>query len=138
LLASRYPFFEIIGVEFSTILHRIAQNNIAIYRDRRQKCSRIRSICLDAVEYIPPAKNLVTFFFNPFDGVVFADVLSNVQKSHTKDQKVFLIYCQARCSSLIEESGFLPYQRRLALPSTLTIRPGWISSLNLYSNCQFT
>lgn len=134
LLASRYPFREIIGVEFSHELHQIAENNVAIYKDRRQKCSRIRSICVDAADYALPATNLVAFFFNPFNDVVFSDVLNNIREFGKGAHKLCIIYCEARCSSLLENSGLLPYQKRLTLPYIFTRRRGWINSLNVYSN----
>jgi hypothetical protein len=134
LLASHYPFREIIGVEFSQELHQIAENNIAIYNGRGQKCSRIRSLCVDAVDYALPSTNLIAFFFNPFNEVVFAEVLSNMRAFGKGVNKLCIIYCEARCSSLLENSGLLPYQKRLTLPYIFTRRPGWINSLNVYSN----
>src|SRR5262249_10509488 len=134
LLASRYPFREIIGIEFSHELHQIAENNIAIYKDRRQKCRRIGSICVDAADYVPPATNLVAFFFNPFSDVVFADVLNNMWEFGKGAHKLCIIYCEARCSSLLENSRLVPYQKQLTLPYIFTRRPGWINSLKVYSN----
>jgi hypothetical protein len=43
LLASEFPFAEIIGIEFSRELCSVAKNNIEIYRSKRQKCKKIRS-----------------------------------------------------------------------------------------------
>jgi hypothetical protein len=134
LLASDYPFSEIIGVEFSFELHSIAVNNIAIYGDRRRKCSAIRSFCADAAEYPLPTTNLIAFFFNPFDEIVFAEILSNMRDLSKERHKLCIVYCEARCSLLIENSGLFPYRRQLEVPYLFTIRSGWISSLNVYAN----
>jgi len=90
LLASHYPFYEIIGVEFSRVLHETAERNIHIYQDRRQKCFRIRSICLDAEEYALPETNLITFFFNPFNEVVFVNVLNKLGSLADEGTRSFL------------------------------------------------
>jgi hypothetical protein len=43
LMASEYPFRQIIGLEFSPELHRIAESNITRYFSPTQKCRKIRS-----------------------------------------------------------------------------------------------
>lgn len=48
LLASTFPFREIVGIEFSETLHRRAVENIGIYKDPARRCSAIKSICMDA------------------------------------------------------------------------------------------
>lgn len=94
LMASNFPFAEVIGVEFSEELHRIAQRNLAIYKSRRIRCAHRRSVCADATEYELPDANLVLYLANSFDGVVLAKVLSNIEKGAAR-RKVYLIYCEA-------------------------------------------
>ena len=62
LLASEFPFSEIIGIEFSRKLCSVAQHNIAVYRSKRQKCKKIRSECVDVVDYRLTSKYSVCFF----------------------------------------------------------------------------
>jgi hypothetical protein len=78
LLASQFSFKEIIGVELSPSLHRIAYSNIQIYRDDFQRCRKIRSICGDAAKYQIPPEKAVFYLFNPFDEEVMHMVLSNI------------------------------------------------------------
>jgi hypothetical protein len=66
LLASRFPFSKIIGIEFSEELHRTATQNLAKYKDRRRRCGAAESICVDATEYAFPDANLVVFFSKTF------------------------------------------------------------------------
>ena len=55
LLASRFPFKEIIGVELSATLCEIARRNIANWdKDPLQRCKRLRTVCLDAADYRLP------------------------------------------------------------------------------------
>jgi hypothetical protein len=50
LLASRFRFREVVGVEFSEELHRQAMENRAVYRSRSQKCHVITLLCMDAAD----------------------------------------------------------------------------------------
>jgi len=94
LLASEYPFRKIIGVEFSTKLHQIATENIDRYRKRTHSISDIESICIDATAYPIPDEKAVYYFFNPFNEVVMAKVLGNIQKSITEHPRtVYISYC---------------------------------------------
>jgi hypothetical protein len=46
LLASKFPFRSVIGVEFGPQLHKIAESNIQSFRGR-QRCRDIQSVCMD-------------------------------------------------------------------------------------------
>jgi SAM-dependent methyltransferase len=81
LLASRLPFKEIIGVELSATLHRVACRNIQVFRDERQRCHRIRSVCQDAASFEFPSENAVIYLFNPFGESVIREVLSRIEDS---------------------------------------------------------
>jgi hypothetical protein len=132
-MASNFPFAEVIGVEFSDELHRIAQRNLAIYKSRRVRCAHRRSVCADATEYELLDANLVIYLANSFDGVVLAKVLSNIEKV-TARRKVYLIYCEAIFSSLVDASGALPCKKPIKLPQLVMRRPRAFSSLIVYSN----
>ena len=56
LVASEFPFFEVVGVEFATEMHEIACRNIQRYRSKTQKCKNVKSVNLDAIEYELPLK----------------------------------------------------------------------------------
>jgi hypothetical protein len=51
LVAAQYPFESVIGVEFSKILHDIAQVNISKFVEQRLTKRRPRSINMDAGEF---------------------------------------------------------------------------------------
>ena len=133
LMASSFPFAEVIGVEFSEELHRIAQRTLAIHKSRRIRCAHRRSVCANATEYELPDANLVIYLANPFDGVVLAKVLRNIEKVAAR-RKVYLIYCEAIFSSLVDASGALPYKKPIKLPRLIMRRPRAFSSLIVYSN----
>ncbi|WP_258580839.1 class I SAM-dependent methyltransferase [Mesorhizobium sp. AR02] len=69
LLASRYPFAAIIGVEFARELVEIARGNIARFRDPSRKCRALSVVEADAAAYEFPEAPLVVYFYNPFSNV---------------------------------------------------------------------
>jgi hypothetical protein len=104
LVASEFPFSEILGVEFAAELHEIASQNIRHYRSKTQKCKNVRSVNLDAAEFEIPLTPLVLYLFNPFRPGVLIPVLQRLQRSlnsHPRD--VILIYAAPFHAALIEQ-----------------------------------
>jgi Histone methylation protein DOT1 len=104
LLASEFPFSEILGVEFAAELHEIACENIRRYRSKTQKCKNVQSLNLDAAEFELPLTPLVLYLFNPFRPAVLSLVLQRLQRSlnsHPRD--VILIYMSPFHSGLVEQ-----------------------------------
>ena len=93
LMASDFPFHAIVGVELSPSLHRAAEENIARYRSRHQKCFDIHAVRANAVAFEFPAEPLVLHFFNPFSDAIMRQVLDNLTKSlQAYPRDVFVIY----------------------------------------------
>lgn len=84
LLASDFPFQEIVGVEFAHELHEIAVRNINTYRSPQQRCKRISSICMDAGTFeFPPVPTLL-FMYHPFGPPVLGSLLQNLRRSRSQ------------------------------------------------------
>jgi SAM-dependent methyltransferase len=93
LMASDYPFLKIIGVEFSSELHALAQDNIRQYNCNTQKCRDITSIYMDFTEFLLPTEPLVLFFYNPASSEVMATVATNIARSLVENERpIFVIY----------------------------------------------
>lgn len=93
LLASRYPFAEIIGVEFARELVEIARSNIKRFRDPSQKCRALGVVEADAAAYEFPDAPLVVYFYNPFSKDVFDIVLKNLVSSlERRPRNCFIVY----------------------------------------------
>ncbi|WP_246689092.1 class I SAM-dependent methyltransferase [Mesorhizobium sp. WSM4310] len=93
LLASQYPFAEIIGVEFARELVDIARSNIERFHDPSQQCRTLSVVEADAAAYDFPEAPLVVYFYNPFSKDVFDIVLKNLVSSlqrHPRD--CFIVY----------------------------------------------
>lgn len=81
LLASRYPFRKIRGVEFSQALHRAACRNVSVFRDEGQACADIEPICMDATRYELPAEACLLFLYNPFEAAVMRPFVERLARS---------------------------------------------------------
>lgn len=93
LLASRYPFARVVGVEFAHELVGIARRNIKSFRDAAQKCRDLEIVEADAATYDFPPTPLVVYFYNPFSKQVFDIVIANLVASlRAQDRPCHLVY----------------------------------------------
>lgn len=117
LVASHYPFRQVVGVEFSPELHEIAQENIRRYQSPARRCQAVHSICADATTFGLPKHACVLYFNNPFGGPIFARVLHNLQVAREPAHpKVYVFYQQLAGDletdrthniAMLQDSGFL-------------------------------
>jgi hypothetical protein len=104
LLASRYPFKQVIGVELSRMLHEIALRNIALFHDESQKCRDIRSIHLDASLFEIPQVPVLFFMLHPFDDHVMRLIASHIDGSLKKQpRKVYVWYIKPEYRKVFDE-----------------------------------
>ncbi len=87
VIASWWPFQQVIGVELSPIHAALARENLAGYIARprgRAKvlCEDVSVHCANALEYEFPRTHLVIFMYRPFKGAVFTGVLDRLQAHH--------------------------------------------------------
>ena len=107
LIASEYPFNEIIGVEFSHELHKIAAKNLANFNRSRVRCEAIASVCIDATEFTIPKGALVLFFFNPFTSRIMEMVFNNIEKSFLHNpRQIYIIYANPEQAKILDRSKF--------------------------------
>jgi hypothetical protein len=109
LLASHYPFAEILGVEFAVDLHHIAMRNIEQYRSgTAQACTAIHPILSDAAQFRPPAGELVVLFHNPFTRPLMEKVLA-ILSEHKGAIRIISVGAEIESDG---ELGFKPVVRR--------------------------
>lgn len=125
LVASEFPFSEIIGVEFAAELHEIACENIRSYRSKTQKCTKVKSLNLDAAEFEIPKTPVILYLFNPFRPAVLTPILQRLQLSllsHPRD--ITLIYLAPFHARLIEKETSLRCVDQSAYHNTYQFKPG--------------
>lgn len=102
-LAARYPYSQVIGVEFSAALCVQAQRNVAAAR-RGQRCSSVSVVNADAREFRVPENVSVVYIYNAFRGETLRKVVGNIAESiRSRPRPVQLLVCN--CSNLIEATG---------------------------------
>ncbi len=72
ILAAKYPFQHIIGVEFARELHDACVSNIQQAFPSVDEANRITAILGDAADFAYPDGPLVVYLYNPFDAPVMA------------------------------------------------------------------
>ena len=93
LMASRYQFAKIIGIEFDPCLAEIARTNINRYRAITNRKIAVEVVCGDILDYQIKGDENVWFLYNPFDEVVLRRFLRKLQESLLKHpRKIWLIY----------------------------------------------
>jgi len=112
-LASKYPFKRIIGVELSETLHMMARRNIQIYKDKLQKCYKIKSVCGDAACFTIPNENIIFYLFNPFDEHVMRKVLSNIEDAfHRFHRDIYIAYLKPVHRDVFDRASFLKINKQ--------------------------
>ena len=90
--AARYPFSRVIGVEISEKLNAVARRNVESKRDKLL-CPRIELVTADAAEFEIPDDLTVAYFFHPFGGETFKQVIDNIVESVVRrPRRVRVIY----------------------------------------------
>ena len=114
-LASEFPFRRIVGVEFSTELHRIAEQNRLSFRNQNQKCTNIEFVCTDAAEYSLPEENTVFYLYNPFGKPTLRRVINNIGHSLARHpREIVIVYYNPVNAQVLDSAGFLKSVHRAA------------------------
>jgi hypothetical protein len=114
MLASDYPFREIIGVELSPELDRVARSNIARYSEATGGLlprPPVISMQGDATDFAWPAGPLIVYMWNAFTLPVMERVFRNLESSLKEEpRELFLVYIHPELESMLAE---LPWLVRL-------------------------
>jgi SAM-dependent methyltransferase len=101
-IASEFGFSSVIGVEFSILLHQIAQTNLRKFEAQSRRQLNITLVNEDAAKYDPLPGKKVVFFFNPFDKKIMNQVLRRL-RDPIYTSELFVIYVNPRNKELFEK-----------------------------------
>jgi SAM-dependent methyltransferase len=111
LLASRFPFRRIMGIELSPQLGTIAAANIANFSAPWQQCRDIEVRTGDATAIEYPAGPLVLYLYNPFLAPVLKRCLRNLAHSLANEpREIHLIYINPASERFIKR--YVPILRK--------------------------
>jgi SAM-dependent methyltransferase len=123
LLAARFPFRRIVGVEYCEQMNEIARQNLSRTSDPARRCNQIEIIGGDAASFPIPDNPIVLFFFNPFGERVMEQVVKNVAVSFGRSpRRIVVIYFTPWFAPLWERTGFL---RRIRESPAIFDTNGW-------------
>lgn len=106
LMASRYHFDKIVGVEFAPKLCEIARRNLEICHCPAEV------LCMDATQYLFPDDPLVIYMCNPFGIEPMRQVAQSLEQSlAAKPRAVYVVYWNALHPQAFAES---PHFARVA------------------------
>ena len=113
LLASHYPFQQIIGVELAEELHAVAVRNIEVYRAQGIRCRAVCSLCMGADSFVFPPQKLIISLFNSFQAEVLEKVVGNLTTSLAKrPREVYFVYVNPLFKHVIESTGIFKLIRK--------------------------
>lgn len=108
LMASDYPFRRIVGVELLPALHRVAEENLRLYKSEAQKCFALEAICGDANDFSFPDEPLVVYLFNPLPESGMRRVTANLDQSlRACPRAVYVVYYNPLLEHVLSESAVL-------------------------------
>jgi SAM-dependent methyltransferase len=101
LVASRFPFTRVVGIERRPTLHAIAQRNAIAYQRIAGPGSPVHFLCGDVVDHPFPEGPLVVWMFNPFGAEVVAAVARRLE-----GREVHILYAWPRQVTILQARGF--------------------------------
>ena len=111
LLAARYPFPRVVGVDLSPDVAAIARQNVSTVR-RHLRCSDVEIVVADLATYEIPDDVTLAFCFNPVTGDLFSRLLTNLNESLARrPRELRLIYHNPTMHSLRREAGWRELRR---------------------------
>lgn len=98
LIALRFPFRQVVGVELGAALCQVARDNVARYlatRTRREtRCRDVQVDCANAADFPLPAGDLLIYLYRPFTGPVLDRVVKNIRDTQAASgARVFVVLC---------------------------------------------
>jgi SAM-dependent methyltransferase len=105
LVATEFPFRDIVGVELSGELAGIARANAAIIAARHPQRTRARVEIGDAGTFPLPAGDLVLFFFFPFRAAVTAQIVASIERALEQERRaIYVIFVNPIDGALFDAS----------------------------------
>jgi hypothetical protein len=108
LLAASLPFKKVVGIEFSTELHPIAEDNVRRWPYEEKRCREIELIEMDAGKYNFPEGSFVLYMYNLFERPVMERVVRNVTAAFQEHPKrTVILYFTPKLAELWPGVDFL-------------------------------
>jgi hypothetical protein len=108
MLAQRYPFRRMIGLELSPDLLHICESNIRKFNASWSCGNPIHLIGGDAANFFWPPENSVIFLYHPFARPVMVRFVQHLQASlRANPREIYLVYANPELHETLIQAGFL-------------------------------
>jgi hypothetical protein len=91
LVASGYPFRQLIGIDLSDVCIETTRRNIARYGPEPIDGTRIELAVQDVEDFVFPDGPLVVYLYNPFPPKLIAQLMARLEKSLADDPRPAVI-----------------------------------------------
>lgn len=118
LLAQRYPFRYILGVEFSANFVEQSRLNLERCTASWRQCTSVEVIQADAADFPLPVEPLVLFLYNPFAQPVMKQFVEGLRASlRSHPRRIYIVYVNPELHDVLINAGFfvLLWEERFAL-----------------------
>ena len=120
LLASRYPFWHILGVELDAGLAATAAANLRGFHAQWQQCHSLAARHADATAVDLPGTPILLYLYHPFLAPVLKRVLRRLERSlRQQPRELWLVYINPQAAHVLRRFPFLRETTR----ATLTLDP---------------
>src|SRR5271170_1502290 len=108
MMASEFPFRQVIGVELNRPLAKIAQKNVVSWKTAGRAICPVQIVCQDATEFVFPEGPCLLYLFNPFAAPVVKRLIERIEADFAaRPGKMDLIYFNPEAGHLLEaHEGF--------------------------------
>jgi SAM-dependent methyltransferase len=108
LVASEFPFRDILGIELSSDLAKVAERNAAIMAQRFPDRTPIRIEVGDASNLQLPSGNAVLFLYNPFGAELVAKVVQRIEAALRRESRsLYIVYYNPIAAHCFDASPLL-------------------------------
>jgi len=108
LIAAKYPFVRVIGVELNGPLASIATRNVEVARCHASFLAPIEIAKADAVNYAWPETPCVFFLYRPFTGELAEQVMQSVIRSfRSKPRRMIILYYTQEYPLALQDAIFV-------------------------------
>lgn len=103
LIASEYPFLQVLGIELNPALAALAQKNVTHWVETQEYLAPVTLIEQDATEFYFPAGPCLLFLFHPFESAVLYKLIRRIETQFAKRPgTVDMIYVNCECRALLD------------------------------------
>ena len=103
MLATTYPFAEIIGVEMNASLVQVARANLEKWHASNPSASPTRVVCQNALQFDFPATPCLVYLYNPFAEPILKQLIERLEQSFRANPRPLdVLYCNPVSARLLE------------------------------------